>query len=241
MTNRGRVILALVLCAAFYGLALGVGSIDALGNLLGPSSWFSESVFTHLAMLIVSLVFIYTLSSGNVESFGFHSVSPRVLPKAILAGVVTVIAASIIPGIVIVLITGPEAAREGMGPLKGVTPLQFFTSIFVLASIAEEVLFRGLIQSVLAPLATRGIRLPRVHLSVPVILAGVAFGLSHLILIGNTPGLMVAQIVFAATILGFVAGYYREKTGSIIPAIVVHMVFNIPGLLGKIAQSAAGT
>ncbi|MCK4302206.1 MAG: CPBP family intramembrane metalloprotease [candidate division Zixibacteria bacterium] len=32
-----------------------------------------------------------------------------------------------------------------------------------------------------------------------------------------------------ASVLGFIAGYQREKTGSLIPAIMVHMFGNIGG------------
>jgi membrane protease YdiL (CAAX protease family) len=40
---------------------------------------------------------------------------------------------------------------------------------------------------------------------------------------------MVVFIVINATILGLLAGYYRETSGSIIPAIAVHMTFNVVG------------
>jgi membrane protease YdiL (CAAX protease family) len=32
-------------------------------------------------------------------------------------------------------------------------------------------------------------------------------------------------------LLGIVAGYNREKTGSLIPAIIIHALFNIGGML----------
>ncbi len=241
MKSRVRVIWAVVLCAVFYALAWGVGSIKTPGEWLGPDAWVSESVFTHLAMLILSLLLIRALSGGDFRAYGFRGVSLRVIPRVMLTGAVTVIAASMVPMILTVAIAGPKVFGEGMGPIKGMTSLQIFTSVFILASIAEEVLFRGLIQSWLAPLSAHGIRLPRVRLSVPVLLGAVAFGFSHLILIGSTPGILVAEIVFATTVLGIVAGYFREKTGSLIPAIVVHMVFNIPGVLSKLAESSVGS
>jgi membrane protease YdiL (CAAX protease family) len=52
---------------------------------------------------------------------------------------------------------------------------------------------------------------------------------------------MVALVVPTATILGFIAGYFREKTGSIVPAIVAHFVFNVVGagipMLGMLVMS----
>jgi membrane protease YdiL (CAAX protease family) len=38
-------------------------------------------------------------------------------------------------------------------------------------------------------------------------------------------------IVFLAGLLGLIAGYYREKTGSLIPAILIHAFFDIGGTL----------
>jgi len=38
---------------------------------------------------------------------------------------------------------------------------------------------------------------------------------------------IVISIVVSATLLGFIAGYYREKTGSLLPAIAAHITFNI--------------
>jgi membrane protease YdiL (CAAX protease family) len=37
--------------------------------------------------------------------------------------------------------------------------------------------------------------------------------------------------IVLATFLGIVAAYYRESTGSLLPAILVHALFNIGGTL----------
>ena len=39
------------------------------------------------------------------------------------------------------------------------------------------------------------------------------------------------NIVIFGIVLGIIAGYYREQTNSLIPAIMVHMCFNIGGSL----------
>jgi membrane protease YdiL (CAAX protease family) len=38
-------------------------------------------------------------------------------------------------------------------------------------------------------------------------------------------------VIVLTTLLGLVAGYYREKTGSLIPAIIIHALFNVGGML----------
>ena len=54
-------------------------------------------------------------------------------------------------------------------------------------------------------------------------------------MVGGT--VQVIAIVAFAFILGLVAGYYREKTESLIPAILVHMFANIGGSLASILLS----
>jgi len=240
MTDRTRLLWAAVLFVGFFGMAWGLGSVEGLGDVLGSGAWIGESAFTHLAMLGGAVVLILALGRRDLAAWGFRSAPARDMLKAVLAGGVTVVAASMVPMTLLVVLGGPRMVGEGMGPVRDLTPLQMFTSVLILASIAEEVLYRGLIQSFLAPLRARGVRLLRVRLSAPVLFAGVTFGLSHLILIPSTPAPMVAVIVFAAAVLGLVAGSFRERTGSLLPAIAVHMVFNVPGMVGKLVQSAVG-
>ena len=42
---------------------------------------------------------------------------------------------------------------------------------------------------------------------------------------------MGPPVIVLTSLLGIVAGYYREKTGSLIPAIIIHALFNIGGML----------
>lgn len=46
-------------------------------------------------------------------------------------------------------------------------------------------------------------------------------------------GYQVLITVFFAFVLGLVAGYQRERTGSLVPAIMVHMFANVGGSLAS--------
>jgi hypothetical protein len=114
-------------------------------------------------------------------------------------------------------------------------------SIWLIASTCEEIFYRGLILSFLAPLKEYGFKLFRSHISVPVIVSAIGFGLGHLCLLNQMESIIVVGIVISATLLGFIAGYFREKTGSLVPAIAAHLTFNIVGfaigsLLGGLAN-----
>jgi membrane protease YdiL (CAAX protease family) len=85
------------------------------------------------------------------------------------------------------------------------------------SSIQEEVIFRGLIQTVLERQMSN-FAFFRHSLSCAVIYAAVLFGVIHL-----ESGILVATGAF---VLGLVAGELRRRSGSLVPAIIVHALFN---------------
>ena len=119
---------------------------------------------------------------------------------------------------------------KSKGPWTGGLP-QTVLFVWIIASICEEVFYRGLLQGVLDPLRKYGVRVLGVRFTAPVALCAVAFGLGHLCLRGMVPTPMLIAILISTTALGFIAGYFREKTGSLVPAIAAHMTFNVVGTL----------
>ena len=116
--------------------------------------------------------------------------------------------------------------------LEGFSFVNQVIFIWIYASICEEALTRGLIQSYLAPLRNRGFSISRLRISYPVIIGALFFALMHLMPFGGVlPLLHLIAFLISATILGIAAGYYREKTGSLVPAVIVHMLFNVSGSL----------
>ena len=127
-------------------------------------------------------------------------------------------------------------------PAQEFSFLQVVIGVWIVASIAEEVFTRGLLQSFLAPLKGSGIRFPKVFLSVPVIFSATFFSLMHvpLLLMGMDSALGVS-ILISTWLVGLVAGYYREQSGSLLPAVTAHMLANIFGFAyGVLAQCFKG-
>lgn len=94
-------------------------------------------------------------------------------------------------------------------------------SAAVLAPVAEELFFRGILQT-----AGRRLCRPRHgslrHRWAGIAFAAVAFGLMH----SGTPQFIPALLGF-----GVILGYLYERTGSLTVAIVVHVLFNAKSLL----------
>jgi membrane protease YdiL (CAAX protease family) len=109
-------------------------------------------------------------------------------------------------------------------------PVQTVLRVWIVASVAEEVLTRGLTQGLLASLSTTGFRVAGELVSVSVLLAALAFAALHLVLVRKM-GAKAAPVIVLAFLLGCVAGVYRQATGSLIPAVIVHMLFNIGGTI----------
>jgi membrane protease YdiL (CAAX protease family) len=110
------------------------------------------------------------------------------------------------------------------------SPVQTVLRIWIVASIAEEVLTRGLIQGLLAPLSTTGFRIGAELVSVSILLAALAFAAMHFVLVRKM-GAKAVPVIVLAFLLGCVTGVYRQTTGSLIPAVIVHMLFNVGGTI----------
>lgn len=87
----------------------------------------------------------------------------------------------------------------------------FFVAVAVVAPIVEELTYRGLGFTLLAPYGTW----------TAIIATGFLFGAAH--------GLIVALPVL--TIFGIAVGWVRAKTGSVYPSMILHGIFNGVALL----------
>jgi uncharacterized protein len=89
--------------------------------------------------------------------------------------------------------------------------IAFFLVVSVLAPVVEELTYRGLGFTLLAPYGTW----------VAILATGVLFGAAH----GLVAGLPVL------TVFGIVVAWLRSKTGSVYPPMLLHGVFNGTALL----------
>ncbi len=111
------------------------------------------------------------------------------------------------------------------GPLAGLSlaPALAWLYFGLGAPLQEELIFRGLLQTA----TTRAIAVPGSATAragiVAVVIAATLFALVHLAV-----GPWTAA---AALVLGLLAGELRRRSGSLIPAVLIHVIFNLPGLL----------
>ena len=105
-----------------------------------------------------------------------------------------------------------EALHESQ-PSAGVVAILWIGAV-ALAPVAEEVFFRGILQTLAVNVVRRR--------GVAIGLTSVAFGLVHY----SQP-----QVIPALVVLAVLIGYAYERTGSLIPPILIHAVFNLKTLV----------
>jgi membrane protease YdiL (CAAX protease family) len=104
----------------------------------------------------------------------------------------------------------PDDYADAIRELKPTTTFQFivtFAGLCLLVPLAEEVVFRGLIQQVF----TRNM-----SAVIGVVLAGATFGAVHL----------SAHLLVSITVFGCFLGYVYHVTGNLTYTIVAHAIFN---------------
>lgn len=200
------------------------------------SDFFPKSFITHSTMLLFSIIGIVYFSKNSYFSFQFKKVKFKYYIYGSLVTLIVFIISQILATSILLAVGIPiDPTDKGHPLLTSMSTLQIFIYIFVYASICEEIFFRGFIQNFFEPLKLIGIRINKnIFVSLPVILSGILFGLSHLILLtSDASGSAIFRIVMMTTLVGFVAGYFQERHKSILPAITIHMTINLFGLIGS--------
>ena len=245
LTASRRTFWAIALFLSVYCLAVMiVPSLCMLLGLAGMCPWLVKTgLVSQFTFLIASLTLMAVIGRGDLTGYGLRFAGAGYVIRAILISAAAMLV--LISPMVIMALANPQATAEdsegsGFGP-EGL--LQTILFVWLIASVCEEVFYRGLLQGFLCPLTSYGVRLLKVYISFPVAFCAVSFGLGHLCLLGTVPGPLLAGILISTTTAGFIAGYYREQTGSLVPAIAAHMTFNVVGtmvplLLGAISGSA---
>ena len=228
MKNNERIIYGLIITIIIFALATFVGSKIHL-----DIDFFPNSFVTHSLMLLLSIVVIYSLKK-NVN-YNISLPKFKKLLKPILFGLLATVIVNVLMTFLTIALGGKVEAHAA---LTKMSPLQIFVFVFIYASIAEEMLFRGFLMNILKPLKAKGINILKRKISVPVIISAFAFGLAHLILITTgAEGIFLLRIVVFATILGLISGYYQEKYDNNAFAIIIHMSGNSIGVIGALLMN----
>ena len=212
MSKIGRLFLSIAIAGSIYWLALFIIPSLSLFKEVLESAWISKGNITQATYLVLSLILIAIFSQGNFAAYGFKPIRVNQLVKPVLIGIPIGLLVILLMIITTILSGFPTDGDEPQALTGGI--LRTIISIWIIASVVEELFYRGLVQSLLAPLKDYGFKLFKVSISVPVTIAALLFGLGHFCLLSNMPDKMVINIVIAATVLGFTIPNLMMKLAS---------------------------
>jgi membrane protease YdiL (CAAX protease family) len=203
----GALIVGILLALPFIATGDGDGELSTFGNI-------GAQIATALGFLAVPILIAIqhgastaavVLSRLGARRFG--------LGKALKWMGAAIVAYLVFSAVYVSIVGQPhqEDIAEGFGPI----PVQVLL-IVILAPISEEICFRGMLFGGLRR------KLPRIPAA---LIAGLVFGGLHAT---TGPSAVPPLIVF-----GFFLCLLYEKTGSIVPGMVLHLLNNSVALLGQ--------
>jgi len=182
------------------------GDLNTLGNV-------GVQLATALGFLLVPMAIAGRWGAASVREILARLGVRRFKLSALKWMAATVGAYLLFAALYSLLIVQPE--QEDIAEGFGALPVQILLIVFA-ASISEEVCFRGMLFGGLRE------RLPRYTAA---LLAGTVFGALHAL----TGVSAVPPLIF----FGFVLALLYERTGSIVPGIILHLLNNSVALLAQ--------
>ncbi len=177
-------------------------------------------------MIIATVVLIY-FSKHSLFYYGVRM--PESFSIGTLFLVSTGVAALLSFVSIIFSLTGYSDSFNTILPFFTITQMILFIVIY--GPIAEELFFRGFIQHYLSLLKTTGISFFGIYLSLATLITSILFTVAHWPLVHLVNVYGVAMIFTTSFVCGIITGHYVESTGSLLPPLIVHMIFNIIAIL----------
>jgi len=212
---------SLVLILLTFGFIFGITIIITLVALFFNSDSVLEGnasvlfIIGGLAFLIVPVFYVKMRDYNAQELFRLYIPPREVLYLSIPLGLSIGILTDEIDRIVQIFLPTPEIFLKYLESLTAETPLDWILLIFgvvIIASISEEILFRGFLQ---VSLEKKG------DITRAVILSSVTWTIIHI-----NPYWAI-QIFITGVIIGFLAW----RTNSVFPSMIVHATNNFISLL----------
>jgi len=190
--------------------------------ILPVKSLFLRQIFTYFIWLLIVFISIKYFNKDKIEEFGFSfktKVSKKVKLNARLIGLTIGVVTNLIMFYTI----------DFSEYLKGLNIFERISIAIIIGPIAEEVVFRGYIQTAFGIVFAKYKKQKIFWL--PIIMTSIIFGLLHFTAIKKVSMSQTVGIVFLAVLLGISSGFFKEKYKSIIPSINMHIATNLGGML----------
>ncbi|MBN2433582.1 MAG: CPBP family intramembrane metalloprotease [Acidobacteria bacterium] len=214
--------------AGTVGLTLLVGYLIFIAAVGLPKFLLSGTaalLATQALELVLALGAIALLGKRDFAGYGFRKAVPGTARSMILPGVAALALGAAATALMVLNGgQGNPVARQLNFP-------QIVLFVWIFSSIIEEIFTRGFIQGNLASLSD--VRISRLPL--PVLISALFFCSMHLSLLLAGLDLVSLLIILAFTFgVGLLAGWQRYASGSLWPAVGIHFLANVGGMIGGI-------
>lgn len=212
---------ALILILLTFGFIFGITIIITLAALLFNSNSVLEGnasvlfIVGGIVFLLVPIFYVRLREYNAKELFRLNIPPPEVLALSVPVGLSIAVLTDELDRIIQIFLPTPEIFLKYLESLKADTPLDWILLILgvvIIASISEEILFRGFLQ---VTLERKG------DITRAVILSSVTWTIIHI-----NPYWAI-QIFVTGVFVGFLAW----RTNSVFPSMIVHGTNNFLSLL----------
>jgi membrane protease YdiL (CAAX protease family) len=226
----GVMVTVAILIVLLYG---ALGWLPDHDLIMRESSWIVADL-VHVPQFLVPFLLICWLSRGRLGEYGFNArqkppffTHARMLGLGALFGLL--MSARYIP------------ALRGSAPLDIPRPVTWanvlgnLTFQWIVVGLAEETMFRGLIQTYLMNNLEGEVKILGHDLHMGTVMGAILWGVFHFINILMMPLGPVVFTMALTTLAGLAMGYAYQETGSLLTTIIVHnTIFGVPLTLGYV-------
>jgi hypothetical protein len=226
--NRREIAIHTLKMALFIGVAFafafGLISILSMGfhkPIRETLRWIPSYWTNHIGLFLVGFVGIWVCSNHQPRNWGFSINHPKI-NLSILLGILLAVV-----GFLQSFLLSKVISISSI-PFKP-TPMNLFWMglyIWIFVGIAEETLYRGMVQTYLMKHLNGQIRIIKWDFKLGTLIAAVLFGCSHLCALSLQPYPLVISNVISTTIGGLILGYLYQQTNSLIGPIIAHNLSN---------------
>lgn len=218
--------------------AVAAAVIIFMAAVLLPKILIEDKIFalsaTQVTELLLALLAILFLGKGRFAEYGFRMPRPDRPMMAAIASWIPIALLSLGVGAAASLLM-LSLGGSGNPLLKQLSFLQIVLFVWINSSIIEEVFTRGFLQGHLIKSMDISKKLPVIRVDYPTLISALFFSMMHLVLILSGVDFYTVAVTLLFTFtLGLIAGTQFSRTGSLLPAIGVHILANIGGVIGGI-------
>jgi membrane protease YdiL (CAAX protease family) len=208
--------------------------LPALPNyetLMIESSWiFADLV--HVPQFLIPFIIILYITKGRPSHYGFNLKEdpPEFSHKRM---VYIGLCSGLLMSLKYIIQIAWGVPIEVPQPVTSMNFVGYMTFQWIVVGLSEETMFRGLIQTYLMKNLEGSIFVADHELHVGTVIAGLFWGVFHLINVLCMPILSALFTVVVTIPIGVVMGYAYQRTGSLLTTILVHnILFGVPLVIG---------